>query len=258
MRLDIEGLEFSYGGGRPVIDGLSLTYESPGALCILGANGTGKSTLLQCAVGTLEPSGGEVRIDGRPVGAHSARELSRLAAYIPQTHAPAFEYPVIDVVAMGRTSLIGRFSTPGTADERIALEKLDFLGIAHLRDKPYTRISGGERQLVMIAAALAQEPAVLIPDEPTAHLDFGNQHRFVKLVKKLCTQDMGVIMTTHFPDHALELGGATAIMQKGRIVRVGSARDVVTSESMSALYGIDARVEDVGGRLVCIPGPTNG
>ncbi|QOS67447.1 ABC transporter ATP-binding protein [Eggerthella guodeyinii] len=259
MRLDIDNLKFSYdGGGRSVIDGLSLTYESPEALCILGSNGTGKSTLLQCVIGAFKPTGGEVRIDGRPVGSYAMRDLARLVAYIPQTHVPAFEYPVIDVVTMGRTSIIGRFSTPGAADEACALEKLDFLGIAHLRDKPYTQISGGERQLVMIASALAQEPDVLVLDEPTAHLDFGNQYRFVKLVEQLCAQGMGVIMTTHFPDHALELGGTTAVMGEGRITCAGPAREVITPDSMGALYGIEVNVERIGGRSICIPGPLEG
>lgn len=258
MRLDIDDLAFSYDGGRCVIDGLTLGYESPEALCILGANGTGKSTLLQCVIGALGPTRGEVRIDGRPVGSFSARDLARRIAYIPQMHVPAFDYPVVDVVTMGRTSLIGRFSTPSSADEDRALEKLDFLGIAHLRDKPYTQISGGERQLVMIASALAQEPDVLVLDEPTAHLDFGNQYRFVKLAEQLCAQGMGVIMTTHFPDHALELGGTTAIMRKGRIEHVGRAREVVTAENLRALYGIDVSVCALGGRLVCVPGTLEG
>ncbi|RDB62224.1 ABC transporter ATP-binding protein [Gordonibacter sp. 28C] len=258
MRLDIDNLSFSYDGARPVVDGLTLRYESPEALCILGANGTGKSTLLQCVIGAFKPTGGEVRVDGKPVGAYSARDLARCMAYIPQTHVPAFEYPVIDVVTMGRTSLIGRFSTPSAADRDSALEKLDFLGIAHLRDKPYTQISGGERQLVMIASALAQEPDVLVLDEPTAHLDFGNQYRFVKLVEQLCAQGVGVIMTTHFPDHALELGGTTAVMDGGRIEHIGPAREVVTAENLHDLYGIEVNVERVGRRLVCVPGSLEG
>lgn len=258
MRLDIDDLGFSYDGGRSVIDGLTLGYESPDALCILGSNGTGKSTLLQCVIGAFKPTRGDVRIDGRPVGSFSARDLARRISYIPQTHVPAFEYPVIDVVTMGRTSIIGRFSTPSAADEERALDKLDFLGIAHLRDKPYTQISGGERQLVMIASALAQEPDVLVLDEPTAHLDFGNQYRFVKLVEQLCAEGMGVIMTTHFPDHALELGGTTAVMSGGRIAHVGPAREVVTADNLRALYGIEINVCTLGERLVCVPGPLEG
>lgn len=254
MKLEIENLTFGYGDGPRIIDGLSLSYESPDVLCILGSNGTGKSTLLQCVIGDFRPSSGQVLVNGRDVRTYSARDLARLIAYIPQTHVPSFEYSVIDVVTMGRTSIMGRFSTPSATDVRRAEEKLEFLGIAHLSSKPYTAISGGERQLVMIASALAQEPEVLILDEPTAHLDFGNQYRFVKLVEQLRESGMGVIMTKHFPDHALKLAGTTAIMQGGRIAHWGPAAEVVTNETMSNLYGISVSVEHLGDRAICVPG----
>lgn len=259
MKLEIESLVFRYAPELPaVIDGLSLTYESPDALCILGHNGTGKSTLLQCVIGAFKPEAGTVRIDGRDVQSYHARDLARKIAYIPQTHVPSFDFPVIDVVTMGRTSLMGRFSTPGKDDRDHALEQLEYLGIAHLADKPYTEISGGERQLVMIASALAQEPEAMILDEPTAHLDFGNQYRFVQLVDQLRQRGMGVLMTTHFPDHALELAGTTAIVDKGRVAALGPAADVVTDSSLTSLYSIEVHVEHVRGRTVCIPGPIEG
>lgn len=254
MRLDVEDLVFGYNDDRRVIDGMTFSYTSPDVLCLLGSNGTGKSTLLKCIIGEFRPQAGSVKINGRDVSAYSARELARLFAYIPQTHVPAFGYPVIDVVTMGRTSIMGRFSTPGGTDVEKAQEKLDFLGIGHLRDKPYTDISGGERQLVMIASALAQEPEVLILDEPTAHLDFGNQFRFVELVGQLRESGMGVIMTTHFPDHALMLSGTTAVLRGGRVAHWGIASDVVTDETMGELYGIKVGVRNVDGHPVCVPG----
>lgn len=256
MRLEIKDLVFSYApDSRKVIDGLSLTYESPDVLCILGHNGTGKSTLLQCLIGDYRPRSGSVEIDGRPVDSFPARELARKIGYIPQTHVPSFDFPVIDVVTMGRTSLMGRFSTPAAEDVERAEEKLRYLHIEHLRNKPYTAISGGERQLVMIASALAQEPEALVLDEPTAHLDFGNQYRFVQLVEQLRESGMGVIMTTHFPDHALALNGTTAVLDKGGLAAFGEAREVVTDDRLSELYGIEVHVERVGGRSFCIPGP---
>lgn len=258
MRLEIDGITFRYGEGPCVIDGLTLQYESPDVLCLLGSNGTGKSTLLQCIIGDFRLAGGEVRINGKDVNSYAARDLARLFAYIPQTHVPSFEYPVIDVVTMGRTSIMGRFSTPSAEDEERALEQLEFLGISRLRDKPYTDISGGERQLVMIASALAQEPEVLILDEPTAHLDFGNQYRFVELVEQLRSRGMGVIMTTHFPDHALMLNGTTAVLQGGRVAHLGPAAEVVTDETMRDLYGIEVNVRRLGDRTLCIPGPLGG
>jgi iron complex transport system ATP-binding protein len=255
MKLVANDLTFGYDSTRNVLDGLSLSYESPNVLCILGSNGMGKSTLLQCLIGEFKPSGGSVEVDGRPVGSYSARDLARKVAYIPQTHTPSFAYPVIDIVTMGRTSRMGYLSNPSDEDVDFAQQQLDYLGIGHLRDKPYTDISGGERQLVMIASALAQEPELLILDEPTAHLDFGNQYKFIQLVSKLRSKGMGVLMTTHFPDHALMLRCTTAILQNGRIDRIGPALQMVQSRPMTELYDIEVNVRQIESRTVCIPGP---
>ena len=151
MRLDVDEVSFSYGPGlRTVLDGVSFSYESPEVLCILGGNGQGKSTLLQCIVGAFRIAGGSVRIDGVAVGDWKPRDLARKIAYIPQGHVPSFGYPVLDVVAMGRTSRMGRFASPGERDRACALEQLAYLGIAHLAKTPYTAISGGERQLAAL------------------------------------------------------------------------------------------------------------
>ncbi len=255
MRLTATDLRFGYDPARPVLDGVSFSYESPGVLCVLGTNGTGKSTLLRNLIGELRPLSGTVELDGRPVGSYRPSELARRFAYLPQTHAPSFSYNVIDVVTMGRTSRIGYLASPGASDVAFAREQLAYLGIEHLAERPYTEVSGGERQLVMIAAALAQEPEALLLDEPTAHLDFGNQYRFVGLVERLRGRGVGVLMTTHFPDHALMLDCPTAVLSKGRIQRLGPAREVVCDEVMAQVYGIPVTVAHVGDRSTCIPGP---
>lgn len=246
---------FEGSPGPLVLSGVNLTYESPGVLCILGTNGTGKSTLLRTLIGELRPSRGVVELDGRPVGSYRPVELARRFAYLPQVHAPSFSYAVIDVVLMGRTSRIGYLASPGASDVAFAYEQLAYLGIEHLAERPYTEISGGERQLVMIASALAQEPEALLLDEPTAHLDFGNQYRFLELVERLRDRGIGVLMTTHYPDHALLLDCPTAVLAAGRIQVVGPAREVVTDEVMSRVYGIEVTVAHVGDRATCIPGP---
>lgn len=255
MNLEVDDIAFGYESSRKVLEHTSLSYESPEVLCILGANGTGKSTLLQCIIGALEISAGSIAVDRVPVAHYSARDFARKVAYLPQTHTPSFAYKVIDVVAMGRTSRIGYLSSPSDEDVAFAYEQLDYLGVGHLAEKPYTDISGGERQLVMIASALTQEPELMILDEPTAHLDFGNAYRFIELVKKLRDRNMGVLMTTHFPDHALMLGSKTAILSGGRIVAEGLAHEVVTEENMRELYGIEVHVEHIGDRTICLPGP---
>lgn len=258
MRLEARDLRFGYDPARPVLDGVTLAYESPGVLCILGTNGTGKSTLLRNLIGEFRPTSGTVELDGRPVGSYKPAQLAQRFAYLPQMHAPSFSFPVLNVVTMGRTSRIGYLASPGIADVEYAREQLAYLGIEHLAQRPYTEISGGERQLVMIAAALAQEPEALILDEPTSHLDFGNQYRFIELVGRLRERGVGVLMTTHYPDHALMLDCPCAVLSQGRAVRTGPARDVICDETMSELYGIPVTVAQVGDRLTCVPGPVQG
>lgn len=254
-QIEARGLRFGYDPARPVLDGVTLSYESPGVMCVLGTNGTGKSTLLRCLIGELRPLSGEALVDGRPVGSWKPVELARHFAYLPQTHSPSFSYSVLDVVTMGRTSRISHLASPAASDVAFAREQLDYLGIGRLAERPYTEVSGGERQLVMLAAALAQEPEALLLDEPTSHLDFGNQYRFVRLVERLRERGVGVLMTTHFPDHALMLDCPTAVLSKGRVQCLGPAREVVRDEVMAQVYGIPVTVAHVGDRTTCIPGP---
>lgn len=255
MNLTVEDITFGYDSEHNVLEHLSFSYDSPEVLCILGSNGMGKSTLLQCIIGAFQTSAGSITVDGVPVGNYKARDFARKIAYIPQSHTPSFAYKVIDIVTMGRTSRIGYLANPSDDDVALAHEQLDYLGVGHLAEKPYTDISGGERQLVMIASALTQEPELMVLDEPTAHLDFGNQYKFVELVEKLRERNMGVLMTTHFPDHALMLGSKTAVLSGGRIIAEGLAHEVITDDSMRELYGIEVHVRHIEDRVICIPGP---
>ncbi len=254
MRLEVRGLRFGYGTGHMVLDGVTLSYEAPQVMCILGHNGVGKSTLLQCAVGIERPAEGTVHIDGRPVSDYSHAELARRFAYIPQTHNPTFSYSVADVVTMGRTAHMGYLAMPSADDVAFAREQLSYLGIEHLADRPYTEVSGGERQLVMIASALAQDPQALLLDEPTAHLDFGNQFRFVQLAERLHRRGIGVLMTTHSPDQALLLDCTCAVLSRGVVAACGPAREVVTESMLSDIYGIEVNLVKAGRRTACIPG----
>jgi iron complex transport system ATP-binding protein len=254
MKLTVNELGFHYKNGRDIFSNLTLEYETPKIMCILGLNGTGKSTLLKCIAGENRSTAGEILIDGRPAASFRPRELAKKIAYIPQNHYPTFPFSVMDVVLMGRTSHIGYLSVPGQRDKDIALEKLEQLKILHLKDKAYTDISGGERQMVMIAAALAQEPELLLLDEPTAHLDFGNQYRFIKIAAELSEKGMGIIMTTHTPDHAQTLGGMTAILDSGRLKVYNDADEAITSERMEQLYGIPVTLVLIGENKYCLPG----
>ncbi|NGM83877.1 ABC transporter ATP-binding protein [Paenibacillus sp. 7124] len=256
MKIRAENLAFQYKHGRPVFSDISFEAASPDIVCILGPNGTGKSTLLKCLVNQHNPTKGQVYYDDKPVHSYSARQLAARIAYIPQSHAPAFPFSVLDVVTMGRTAHFRYLGAPGKKDRMIALENLHFLGIDRLADKQYTEISGGERQLVMIAAALTQEPQILLLDEPTSHLDFGNQFRFLQIVKTLKHKGIGIIMTSHFPDHALEVADYTAVMNHGGLVHFGKPNAVVTESNMEKLYDIPVKMIEVSGngRKSCIAG----
>ena len=257
MRLEAEHVGFRYTEDKDVLKDVTFTYNSPDIMCILGHNGTGKSTLLQCITAQMMQQKGTVKIDGRPSDSYRPAELAKKIAYLPQYTNPAFNFTVLDVVVMGRTSRIGKFASPGEAEKRIAMEKLEYLGIAHLAGKTIKGISGGERQMVMIASALAQEPELLIMDEPTSNLDFGNQFKFVNLVRRLQGLGIGVLMTTHFPDHALYLNCPTAILDNGVITDFGPASEVITEERMTKLYGIVVKLEMIRGRMICLPESVN-
>ena len=253
MRLDVEQLGFSYDAQRTILEDVTFSLAGTGIYCILGKNGTGKSSLLKCIVG--EHGGtGRVLLDGKERGAYGQRELARKIAYIPQNHTPTFPFRVLDVVMMGRTAHMRYFGSPGEREAELALHHLHFLGIAHLAEQPYTNISGGERQLVLLAAALTQQPELLILDEPTAHLDFGNAHRFLHLVQRLHAQGIGILMTTHFPDHALYLSAETLVLKDKTLWKHGTAAEVIDEAGMSALYGLPVHIAQIGTRTVCVGG----
>ncbi|MGP1442191.1 MAG: ABC transporter ATP-binding protein [Anaerovoracaceae bacterium] len=253
MKLEIKSLSFGYDNSRKILKDISFSCSGSQIMCILGTNGTGKSTLLKCITGE-ERAEGTVLIDGKSLSSYNSGNLAKKIAYIPQMTVPTFPFKVLDVVLMGRTVHMGYFSVPNRNDESLAVENLEFLGIAHLKEKSFTGISGGERQLVMIAAAMTQEPELMILDEPTAHLDFGNAHRFLELMFRLKDKGVGVLMTTHFPDHALFLKCHTIMLKNGYIVNEGMATDVITDETMTQLYGLEVHRKQIGERNICIPG----
>jgi iron complex transport system ATP-binding protein len=238
-----DALSFGYPG-RVVGNGVRLAVEPGQALALLGPNGGGKTTLLKTMLGLLPPLGGRVMLNDRPLADLPVAERARAIGYVPQAHAGAFAFVVLDVVLMGRTARQGLFASPTAGDRRIAETKLVELGIAHLADKPYTMISGGERQLVLIARALAQEPAYVVLDEPTASLDFGNQGKVMRQIGGLAARGLGVLFTTHDPNQALRHAHRVALLAAGGLIAAGPPSDILTVGAVEALYGTG--IERVG------------
>jgi iron complex transport system ATP-binding protein len=254
--ISVEDIAFGYPGGAEVFSGITLTVEEGSVYSLLGPNGTGKSTLLKCMAGLIAPSHGRVLLDGQAVAGMKPHEIARQVGFVPQSQAPAFPFLIRDIVLMGRAPHIGPFSAPSAHDEAIAADALDRVGISRLADRPCTGISGGEWQLALIARAIAQRPGTLLLDEPTSHLDIGNQVRVLDVIRRLAEDGMTIVVATHFPDHALLTSSRVAILKDRRILAAGPPHDVIREDTMRRAYGTDIRVVCLGdpfNRRICVP-----
>ena len=255
MILNVNSASFSYDGITKQFEDISLSLRRGEVLSLLGRNGTGKSTLIKCILNILTLQKGDVEINGRRVSEMRPNEVAREVGYVPQGHRSVFPFTALDYVLMGRAPHISTFSVPKEEDCEKAEEAFERIGISHLREKPVSEMSGGESQMVMIARALAQEPSLLILDEPTSHLDIGNQMKVIATIDRLAADGIAILMSTHFPDHAFLVSHSAAILQGGRLIAQGPAEDVITKENLSEAYGVDICVHYIeeAGRTVCVP-----
>lgn len=244
---------FAYRNYENIFENINFSVDKGDIFCILGSNGAGKTTLLKCLNGLMKLSYGEVLFKGKNIKTMDHAELSRGIGYIPQIHNSTFPFTVLDVVLMGRSPHLELFSSPGEKDIKIAEGSLKEMGINHLAQTPYTEISGGEQQLVFIARILTQQPEILILDEPTSHLDFGNQVRTLTTIENLANKGISVVMSSHFPDQTFLSGTKVALMQEKNFLEVGSPKKVITKENMEELYGIPVEIVDLPQRRACIP-----
>lgn len=255
MILDVQQAAFRYDARRTIFSDISFTLAEQEVLCILGPNGIGKSTLIRCLANLYPLCAGSIRLHDRDVRSLLHRDVAKIIGYVPQAHEIVFPFTVREFVLMGRAPHLGLFASPGKDDYAQADAAIELVGIRKIADKPVSAISGGEYQLAMIARALAQEPEVLLLDEPTSHLDFGNQIRVLEIIDRLANEGLSVIMSSHFPDHAFLASNNVAIMQHGSFMAYGLAEEVVTEENLKQTYGVDVSItysHDVD-RHVCMP-----
>ncbi|WIV11793.1 ABC transporter ATP-binding protein [Proteiniborus sp. MB09-C3] len=254
MSIEVLDLSFSYGD-RPILNNINFAAKDSQLLSILGPNGVGKSTLFRCMLGLLKGYKGQILLNGIDIKKISVKEMAKLIAYIPQSHYPAFNFSVFDMVLMGTTVQVSSISSPGKKQVKLVESALDRLGIYHLRNRGYTQISGGERQLVLLARALVQEAKILILDEPAANLDFGNQVRVLTQMKSLVKEGYIVIQSTHNPDQTFLFSDTVIAMKNGKILAWGLPHDVYTNDLIYNLYGTEVEIQSLYGDKVRVSIP---
>ena len=244
MSVEVRNVSFSYGDGA-VLRGISFSADKGELVAVLGPNGVGKSTLFSCLLGVLRPQQGSVQLGGRDVMKLSGAEIAREIAYIPQSVSVTYNYTVLDTVLMGATHQIGLFAAPKKEQAEKAMAALESLGIGHLAPRGIAKISGGERQLTLLARALVQDARVLLMDEPTANLDYGNAFRVMQRIQTLGAQGYTVVFSTHEPNHALRYATRVLALSGGSVLADGVPGAVLTEELLTALYGVGVAVRGV-------------
>jgi len=245
--LEVLDTSFSYGNTK-IFENIKFTVGPGEVYCIVGPNGCGKTTLLDCILGVLKVDSGEIKLKGKSITQYRTWEIANQIAYVPQSHTKTFPYTVLDIVLMGRASHTGLFSSPTREDRVIAEQALATVGLSTYKDRPYTQLSGGEGQLVMIARALAQKTPVIIMDEPTAHLDFKHELIVLETIVQLVRDSgLSIVMATHFPNHAFYFANNgvntyVALMSGRKFIDIGRPGRILTEENLQLVYSIHAKV----------------
>ncbi len=250
--LSLSEVCFSYTPGEPVIKNFSFFLESGHIMALLGPNGSGKTTLLYLILGQLSPERGKIEIYGREIKSYSRSELSKIIGLARQEERVAFEFTVLEYVLLGRAPYLGPLEAPGSEDYEMALQALERAGTVHLQDRLLTSLSGGERQLVIIARALAQMPRILLLDEPLAHLDLKNQSMLLRVLENLRKQGVTIVFSTHDPNSASIVADQVLLLRKGSLLQFGPPEDVLDKEKLQSTYEVPIRILETDGERYVI------
>lgn len=249
--IEVKDLHFSYKNHQ-VLRGVDLELYSGEVVSLLGPNGCGKSTLIKLILKLLHGKG-EIKIASKEIEKYSHKDIASLIAYVPQYNNTPFNYTVLEMVVMGRVAKLGFFALPSANDYEVANRALEKINIAHLGNKVFGQLSGGQKQMVLLARAIAQEVNVFIMDEPVAGLDYGNQIRLLELINELSAQGYTFLKTTHYPDHALLVSSRVVVMNGGKIIANGTPSEVITSKMIESVYDIKADIITHDAHKRCIP-----
>ncbi len=253
--IEVIGLYFKHRGSKEyLLKDINFFAKKGTITTILGPNGSGKSTLFKCIVGVWKVSKGDILVNEIRINDLSFKKKARFFSVVPQEHTPTFPYSVFDFVLMGRAAHVGIFSFPEKKDRELVLDSIKTMEILHLKDKPYTQISGGERQLVLIARSLAQQTPVMLLDEPTSQLDFGNQIKILSKIKEIAVKNhISVILTLHDPNLASIFSDKIIVIQNGKIIKKGDPNDIITKDIIEDLYKIPATTIPFNGKSLVYP-----
>lgn len=256
--LSFEKIAFAYdANGKTVLNELSLDVEENTVTAILGPNGVGKTTLLYLALGWRLPQRGRVLLDDKPLESYSRRDLGQWIGLVPQQEHVSFDYSLLEYVLLGRAPYLKPLAMPTRRDRELAAEALEAVGMGEMMHRRVTALSGGERQLVLVARALAQQPRLLLMDEATSHLDLGNKLRLMEVVQSLTRKGITVVLTTHEPEVAASIASHLVLMRAGKVEHAGPIEEEFTGERLTVTYGVPVEVSEVSGRLIALWGHEN-
>ncbi len=254
MVIEVKDLYFYHQKNYPILKGITFTSKTSNITAILGPNGSGKTTLFKCMLRLWEFQQGEVFVNHRPISSMKRKDIARHIALVPQEHRVPFSYSVFDVVLLGRAPHLRLFSAPSQKDREEVKKALSILDIIHLSKRRYNEISGGEKQLVLIARCLVQDVPVMLLDEPTAHLDFRNQIIILKKIKELVKkQNLTAIITLHDPNIAMLFADKVILLNRGKILGIGNPNDVINKSNIKLVYGIDVDILSNNGKKMIFP-----
>ncbi|MDP6045966.1 MAG: ABC transporter ATP-binding protein [Phycisphaerae bacterium] len=251
--LTASGVKFAYRPGQNVLDGVDLVASAGRVVCVLGSNGSGKTTLLGCLLGQHRPGAGSIELDGRAIDSYSPRRRARLMAYVPQQPDAAFAFTAAEIVLAGRLSHTGILGLTTRQDQEIGRAAMEMTGTLDFADRMLDELSGGEAQCVMVARALAQQPSVMLLDEPTSHLDIANQLKIYRMMRRLADDwQMAVICVSHDINLAARFADELVLMRHGRVVAGGSVEQVIDREILAETYGVQIDLIESPGSTIPI------